>query len=156
MIATIVTPKGESVTGEIHEWVGPATCRVETRTGYTSPIGVLKETYERRVKSVADELQADWALFDEWHVRCKSCTYARRFGQARITALTAADKHSRRYPLHAVQVLKNDYVVEYRIPERMMQTLPGLADLDKSKIKITAVPHPVESSPGIPGDVPPF
>lgn len=42
---------------------------------------------------------------DGWSVRCRTCTFARRFGMAKLSAERAADRHHRTHPDHVVSVL---------------------------------------------------
>lgn len=61
---------------------------------------------------------------DEWLIRCRTCRYSRRYGQSRMTAHHAADKHARNNPLHTVHIMHGGVIVEVRLPKRFLETLP--------------------------------
>jgi hypothetical protein len=49
-----------------------------------------------------------WEAPPNYVVQCKRCSYFREFGDAIITAETAAGRHARRHPSHTVQLLDGD------------------------------------------------
>lgn len=62
----------------------------------------------------------------EYSVRCQQCKYSRRWGQAKVTALTKATSHSIRLH-HAVDIYHGDKLEE-RVGKQYQPTLPNLND----------------------------
>lgn len=65
-------------------------------------------------------------LAAEYRVRCKArrCSFSKATGAALFAAQLEADKHTRRHPLHPVQILSGDRVIEMRHPKTHNEPLP--------------------------------
>jgi hypothetical protein len=62
----------------------------------------------------------------EYHVRCRICKYSRKWGQAKLTALTKASSHAVRLR-HTVDVYHGNKLEE-TVGQQHQGTLPGLND----------------------------
>lgn len=59
----------------------------------------------------------------EYRIRCRTCRYARKFGQARVTAEMKAAGHRGKHPSHTIELLNGYEVVYLFAPSNAQQDL---------------------------------